>query len=105
MVTYGKKRNVTRKINIGEFEKVGFQNELKFKLKSHILKMCLFVKKSFRTSVISRPNYVKPIEHSHGQSLIVSSPVSTKTESKNRSIFTKPDDQLDIDWLERPSLH
>ena len=66
--------------------------------------MRLFVKKSFRTSVISRPNYVKPIEDSHGQSLIVSSPVSTKTESKNRSIFTKPDDQLDVDWLERPKI-
>ena len=33
--------------------------------------MRLFVKKSFRTSVISRPNYVKPIEHSHGQSLFL----------------------------------
>ena len=46
--------------------------------------------------------YVKPIQHSHGQSLIVYLPVSPKTESKNRSVYTKPDYQLDIDWLQRP---
>ena len=44
---------------IGEFEKVGFQNELKFKLKSHILKIRRFVRKSFWTSVVSRPNLCK----------------------------------------------
>lgn len=52
-------KKVLQEIYIGEFEKVGFHNELKFKLKSHILKIRRFVRKSFWTSVVSRPNLCK----------------------------------------------
>lgn len=66
-----RQKNVTREINIGEFEKICFKSELKFKVKSHILKVRLFVRKSFWTSVVNRPNLWNTFQHSHGQSLIV----------------------------------